>query len=153
MSVCSYICLSIHTSVCLFIHLSVCTYICLSVHTSVCMFIHLSVCSYICLSVHTSVCLFIHMSVCSYICLSVHTSVCSYICLSVHTSVCQHLNINLNIKTTVSSINFKLYTDVHIDKTFQIRLCLVTLTARQSIVVTLYIILSNHAMSCRLTTQ
>ena len=39
--VCSYIYWSVHTSVCLFIHLFVCSYIYLFVHTSICLFIHL----------------------------------------------------------------------------------------------------------------
>ena len=43
-------------------------------------------------------------------------------------SVCQHFNICLNIKQTVSGIYFKPYTQAHIDNTFQMRSCLVTLT-------------------------
>ena len=47
--------------------------------------------------------------------------------LSVHLSVCQHFYLCRNIQKTVDGHNFKTHTHVHVNKTFQMSLCLVTL--------------------------
>ena len=73
----SFICLSIHLSVYLFIYLSIYSFICLSIHLSVYLFIYL-----FCLSIHLSV-----LSIYSFICLSIHLSVYLFIYLSIYLSI------------------------------------------------------------------
>ena len=62
-SIHSFIHLSIHSSICPFIHPSVHSFIHLSIHSSICPFIYPSVHSFIHLSIHSFICPFIHSSI------------------------------------------------------------------------------------------
>ena len=64
-------------------------------------------------------------AVCLSICMSIHLYVCPSVCLS----VCQHFINCVHVKKMIIGIHFKLYTPVHIDRIFQMRLSLVTLSA------------------------
>ncbi len=101
-SVCSFICLSIHLSICLSVHS---TTFCLSIYSSVCLFIQ----PYFCLSIQTTVCLFIQsFSVCLLVCLSI-LSLSVYLfffCLHAHIifylSVCQIISQPLQLTASLS---------------------------------------------------
>ena len=75
-ALCSCVCVPITVSLCTYMgvcDLSVCPFVCLSVHLSVCPSVHLSVHLSARLSVHLSV----HLSVCLSVCLSVMYCICT----------------------------------------------------------------------------
>ena len=88
LTVCLFVCLSIHLFVCLTVflsvHLFVCLTVCLSVHLYVCLSVHLSDC----LSASLSLCLSICLTACLSLCLSVHLSDCLSASLSLCLSIC-----------------------------------------------------------------
>ena len=57
----------------------------------VCMYVHTYICMYVCMYVHTYICMYVCMYVHTYICMYVCTYVHMYVCMYVRTYVCTHV--------------------------------------------------------------
>lgn len=97
--VCTYVCISIHPSVCVCtyvctgIHPCVYVYICVHRHPSLSMYVYMCVSTSILVHVYTYVCTGIYPFVFVHMCAlaSIHVHVCIYVCISIHPCACVYI--------------------------------------------------------------
>lgn len=111
------VCISVSTSVCLYLHPSFCislsTSVCLSIHPSVCISVYLSVCTSVCIFVCLSVGLYVrlpaYLCTCLYVrlsvCLSVYILICLYVFLLCCLSICMFINFSMSVSFVTNCLD------------------------------------------------